>query len=188
MASNGTSWRIVPTGYSAFGTLFLKMRIASASALGSACLMRVFRTWGQSRMHPKVCSDTETSAADATHAVQKANPTPAPIATSRNMECRPALIVILRRMRAQAGVAALRRRFPALDPTSPKKPLPCLIRSPPPVVREHVISCPHDGVAREPALGVVRLRWLVGRGGRRERIGRSVVPERAPSPSTAVRE
>src|SRR6266446_10801277 len=37
--------------------------------------MRVFRTWGQSRMHPKVCSDTETSAEDATDTIQKANPT-----------------------------------------------------------------------------------------------------------------
>src|SRR5262245_40217577 len=38
--------------------------------------MRVFRTRGQSRMHPKVCSVTETSAADAmaTDATQKANP------------------------------------------------------------------------------------------------------------------
>src|SRR5437879_2865382 len=43
--------------------------------LGSACLMRVFRTWGQSRMHPKVCSDTETSAGDATDTIKKANPT-----------------------------------------------------------------------------------------------------------------
>src|SRR2546422_4094734 len=75
MASNGTSWRMVPTGYSTFGTLSLKIRIASASCWGSACLMRVFRTWGQSRMHPKVCSDTETSAGDATDTIQKANPT-----------------------------------------------------------------------------------------------------------------
>src|SRR5437879_4247131 len=75
IASNGTSWRMVPTGYSTFGTLSLKMRIASASCWGSACLMRVFRTWGQSRMHPKVCSDTETSAEDATDTIQKANPT-----------------------------------------------------------------------------------------------------------------
>src|SRR5947209_8106024 len=75
MASNGTNWRIVPTGYSTFGMLSLKMRIASASCWGSACLMRVFRTWGQSRMHPKVCSDTETSAGDATDTIQRANPT-----------------------------------------------------------------------------------------------------------------
>src|SRR4029450_7206278 len=78
MASNGTSWRMVPTGYSVLGTLSLKIRIASASCLGSGCLMRVFRTWGQSRMHPKVCSDTETSAEDATDTIQKTSP-----ATSR---------------------------------------------------------------------------------------------------------
>jgi hypothetical protein len=35
--------------------------------------MRVFRTWDQSRMHPKVRSDTETSAADATDTIEKAN-------------------------------------------------------------------------------------------------------------------
>src|SRR2546422_9607566 len=75
MASNGTNWRMVPTGYSTFWMLSLKMRIAFASCWGSACLMRVFRTWGQSRMHPKVCSDTETSAGDATDTVQRANPT-----------------------------------------------------------------------------------------------------------------
>src|SRR6266542_4962926 len=40
-------------------------------------------------MHPKVCSDTETSAADATHTIQKANP---PMATPRKMKCRLALI------------------------------------------------------------------------------------------------
>src|SRR5215469_8132907 len=61
-------------------------------------------------------------------------------------------------------------------------------RSPLLVVRENVISCLHDRVAPEPALGVVPLRRLVGRGGGRERIGRSVVVERGPSPSAAVRE
>src|SRR5438128_7148094 len=37
--------------------------------------MRVFRTCGQSRTHPKVCSDTDTSAADTTNTLQKANAT-----------------------------------------------------------------------------------------------------------------
>src|SRR5205823_14996350 len=37
-------------------------------------------------------------------------------------------------------------------------------RSPLPVVRENVISCLHDRVAREPALGVVPLRRLVSQG------------------------
>jgi len=36
---------MVPTGYSVSGTLSLKMRIASVNCRGSACLMRVFRTW-----------------------------------------------------------------------------------------------------------------------------------------------
>src|SRR2546426_427569 len=34
--------------------------------------MRVFRTWGQSRMHPNVCSDTETSAENAADTIKKA--------------------------------------------------------------------------------------------------------------------
>src|SRR3989442_3558593 len=61
-------------------------------------------------------------------------------------------------------------------------------RSPLPVVRENVISRFHDRVARQSALGVVRLRRLVSRAGGCERIGRSVVLEGAPSPSAAVRE
>src|SRR2546422_5436336 len=35
--------------------------------------MRVFRTFGQSRMHPKVCSDTDTSAAAAPDATPAAS-------------------------------------------------------------------------------------------------------------------
>ena len=46
--------------------------------------------------------------------------------------------------------------------------------SPVPVIRENVISCLHDRVAREPALGVVPLRRLVSQGAGRERIGRGV--------------
>src|SRR6266550_6262592 len=61
-------------------------------------------------------------------------------------------------------------------------------RSPLPVVRENVISGLHGRVAHEPALGVVALRGLVSRGGGRERIGRSVILERGPSPAAAVRE
>jgi len=48
--------------------------LGRSAQLMTPCLMRVFRTWGQSRMHPKVCSDMETSAEDATDTIQKANP------------------------------------------------------------------------------------------------------------------
>src|SRR5216117_2439813 len=65
---------------------------------------------------------------------------------------------------------------------------PSAAGSPLPVVRENVISCLHDRVAREPALGVVTLRRLVSRGAGLERIGRSVILERGPSPAAAVRE
>jgi len=58
--------------------------------------------------------------------------------------------------------------------------------SPVPVIRKHVISCLHDRVAREAALGVVPLRRLVSQGAGPERIGCSVILEHGPSPSAAV--
>src|SRR5258707_11063538 len=63
-----------------------------------------------------------------------------------------------------------------------------VLPSPFSVLRENVIFCLHDRVAREPALGVVRLRRLVGLGAGRERTGRGVIIEHGPSPSAAVRE
>src|SRR6185369_5566561 len=60
--------------------------------------------------------------------------------------------------------------------------------SPLPVFRENVVAVLHYRVARESALGVVPLRWIVSHGGRHERIGRGVVLERRPSPAAAVRE
>src|SRR5262245_48945832 len=60
------------------------------------------------------------------------------------------------------------------------------IRSPLPVIRENVISLLHYGVAREPALGVVRLRRFVRLGARPESIGRGVINEHGPSPSAAI--
>src|SRR5262249_39748990 len=42
--------------------------------------------------------------------------------------------------------------------------------SPVPVIRENVISCLYYRCAREPALGVVRLRRIARRGAGRERI------------------
>src|ERR1035438_9933258 len=60
--------------------------------------------------------------------------------------------------------------------------------SPVPVIRENVIFCLHCRVAREPALRIAPLRWLVFQGGGRERIGRRVILERAVTPSAAVRE
>src|SRR6267154_2482785 len=63
-----------------------------------------------------------------------------------------------------------------------------VLPSPLSVLREDVIFCLHDRVSREPALGVVRLRWLAGLGAGRERTGRGVILEYGPSPSAAVRE
>src|SRR6516164_7171375 len=60
--------------------------------------------------------------------------------------------------------------------------------SPVPVIRENVISCLYDRVAREAALGIVPLRRLVGQGAGPERIGCSIILEYGPSPSAAVRE
>src|SRR5215475_11907770 len=60
--------------------------------------------------------------------------------------------------------------------------------SPVPVIRENVVSCLHDRVAREPALGIIRLRRPVSQGAGRERIGRGVILEDGPSPSAAVRK
>src|SRR5262245_18269598 len=41
-------------------------------------------------------------------------------------------------------------------------------------------------MALKSAFGVVRLRRLVRQGGRRERAGRAVIPERGPSPTAAI--
>src|SRR5207247_320567 len=57
-----------------------------------------------------------------------------------------------------------------------------------PVIREDVVSRLHDRVAPQSTLGVVRLRWRVGRGSRREPPGRGIIFERGPSPPAAVRE
>src|SRR5260370_40751953 len=59
--------------------------------------------------------------------------------------------------------------------------------SPFPVLGENVILGLHDRVTREPALGVVRLRRLVGLGAGRERTGRGGIIERGPCPSAAGR-
>src|SRR5438034_7154582 len=59
-------------------------------------------------------------------------------------------------------------------------------RSPLPVVRENVISCLHDRVAREPTLGVVPLRRVVSQGAGREHIGRGVIVERGDRKSTRL--
>src|SRR5690242_5129369 len=61
-------------------------------------------------------------------------------------------------------------------------------RSPRRVLCENVVLCLHYRMAREPALRVVPLRRLVSQGCGRERVGRGVIVERAPSPSPAVRE
>src|SRR5262249_23230372 len=42
--------------------------------------------------------------------------------------------------------------------------------------------------AREPTLGVVRLRWRVSQGAGPERIGRGLIIEHGPSPSAAISE
>src|SRR2546422_3456954 len=60
-------------------------------------------------------------------------------------------------------------------------------RSATPVIREDVVSRLHDRVARESTLGVVPLRWRVGRGSGREPPGRLIL-EHGPSPPAAVRE
>jgi hypothetical protein len=60
--------------------------------------------------------------------------------------------------------------------------------SPVPVIRENVVSCLHDRVAREAALRVVSLRRTGRLSGGAKRIGRRVILERAPPPSAAVRE
>src|SRR5215475_13882060 len=62
------------------------------------------------------------------------------------------------------------------------------VGSPLSVLRENVVAVLHGGVAREPALGIVFLRRVVGRSGGLERVGRRVVLERAPSPAAAVHE
>src|SRR5580698_3963969 len=51
------------------------------------------------------------------------------------------------------------------------------------VIREDVISVLHDGVARGPALGIVRLRRLASHGAGLEGIGCSVVVEHGVSPA-----
>src|SRR5438105_10474218 len=56
------------------------------------------------------------------------------------------------------------------------------------VIREDVVSRLHDRVAPQSTLGVVRLRWRVGRGSRREPPGRGIILERGPSPPTAIHE
>src|SRR4026208_2568260 len=61
-------------------------------------------------------------------------------------------------------------------------------RSPRRVFCENVIAVLYQRVAREHALGVVPLRRLASQGCGRERSGCGVIVERAPSPSTAVRE
>ena len=66
--------------------------------------------------------------------------------------------------------------------------LAILTASPVPVLRENVISCLHERMARKPALGVVRLRWLVSQGAGHESIGCSVIVEHGPSPPAAIRE
>src|SRR5437667_5467128 len=57
-----------------------------------------------------------------------------------------------------------------------------------PVIREDVVSRLHDRVARESTLGVVPLRWRVGRGSGREPPGRGLILEHGPSPRAGVRE
>src|SRR5215831_20247964 len=74
------------------------------------------------------------------------------------------------------------------NPSAPRFGAVTAFRSSLSVFREHVISCLHDRVTREPTLGVVALRRLGVLAGRRERVGRGVVEERTPSPSAAVRE
>src|SRR5262245_44049881 len=61
-------------------------------------------------------------------------------------------------------------------------------RSPLPVLREHVVSCLHERVAREPALGIVFLRRLIVYRRWRERVGRGVKFKGGPTPIAAVRE
>src|SRR5256712_10657089 len=61
-------------------------------------------------------------------------------------------------------------------------------RSATPVIREDVVSRLHDRVARESTLGVVPLRWRVGRGAWREPPGRGLILEHGPTPPAAVRE
>src|SRR5213594_3402490 len=61
-------------------------------------------------------------------------------------------------------------------------------RSATPVMREDVVSRLHDRVARESTLGVVPLRWRVGRGSGREPPGRGLILEHGPSPPAAVGE
>src|SRR5262249_30639509 len=66
---------------------------------------------------------------------------------------------------------------------------PSLMRpicSPLSVIRENVISLLHYRVAREPALSVVRLRWLVSLGARPKSIGRGVKNEHSPPPSATI--
>src|SRR5215468_3337878 len=102
-------------------------------------------------------------------------------------------------LRAACKIDPLGRR--KLRPGSPKRQTACEDQrrsgddssrshtgSPLAVVGEDVISCLHYRVAREPALGVVPLWWVVGRGSGLERIGRRVIVEHGISPATAVRE
>src|SRR5262249_2820986 len=63
-----------------------------------------------------------------------------------------------------------------------------VVGSPLSVLGEHVISRLRPRVARDPALGVVALRWRSSSGARLERVGLGVVVEHRVSPSTAVRE
>ena len=65
----------MPTGYSLSGTLFLKIRTASLSFSGSACLMYVFLILVPSLMQEKDFSDTVTSSAYALHAMDNPSPT-----------------------------------------------------------------------------------------------------------------
>ena len=61
-------------------------------------------------------------------------------------------------------------------------------RSPRPVGCENVVPLPRGRMARESALGIVPLRWLVGQCAGSEGTGCSVILEHAPSPPTTVRE
>src|SRR5579864_6148180 len=59
---------------------------------------------------------------------------------------------------------------------------------PRPVLRKNVVAVLYHGVAREPALGVVSLRWAVGLSAGLERSRGGVILEFGISPSAAVRE
>src|SRR5262249_16914748 len=87
---------------------------------------------------------------------------------------------------AQPGMSALGHKRTFRKTTTPWQMWP--IRSPLSVIRENVISFLHYSVAREPALGVVRLRRLISLGARPESIGRGAINEHGPSPPAAISE